>query len=240
MDFARAVPRGRLSASVDYDFAFQRVGKGKINLAVQLDRGHILLEAQGRRYLPYFDLSTIWGFFEPVAYSEAVLRATWSPAVTFGAWASGGYRTYGDTRTTEILQPLTGDGWRANAGARWVPSSSWFANADYSMEFGPGGFMQSGDVSLRFSPSETWGLTASGQTFQQIEEFRVGNGRAVGGGLSLDMGFSQRARLTGGVAVLRHRGGGTSVLSPWNQTRAWTSLRINVGEDPGLANRRGS
>jgi hypothetical protein len=52
--------------------------------------------------------------------------------------------------------------------------------------------------------------------------------------------FGGRARFTGGFSVLRNRDGGTSTLSPWNQTRGWSSLRINVGSDPGLANRRGS
>ena len=239
-DFAAPVPRGRVSGSVDYDFGFNRVGKANLTLAVPLKDGHWLVEAVGRRYLPYFDLTTIWGFFEPVAYSEGVLRATWSPAKTVGAWMSGGYRSYGNTHTTEILRPLTGDGWRGQAGARWLPSQKWFVNADYTFEWGPGGFMQSGDASVRYSPSGVWGVTASGQTFQQIEEFRVGNGRAVGGGLSFDVGFGQRFQLNGGVSMLRHRDGGTSVLTPWNQTRGWTSLRVNVGEDPGLANRRGS
>lgn len=239
-DFTAPVLRSRLDGSVDYDFAFQRVGKAHLTLSVPLDEGHWLVEASGQRYLPYFDLSTIWGFFEPVAYTEGQLRTTWSPAKSFGAWIAGGYRTYGDTHTTEILEPLKGDGWRAEAGARWLPSHAWFFNTDYSLEWGPGGFLQSGDVSLRFSPSEVWGITASGQTFQQIEEFRVGDGRAIGGGLSFDVGFGQRARFTGGFSVLRHRDGGTSTLSPWDQTRGWTSLRINVGRDPGLANRRGS
>lgn len=239
-DFATPVPRGRLSGSLDYDFAFERVGKGNLTLAVPFHQGHWLVELVGRRYLPYFDLSTIWGFFEPVSYSEGEVRATWSPQGTFGAWASGGYRSYGNTHTTEILEPLTGDGWRADAGARWLPSTSWSVDGSYRMEWGPGGFMQSGDASVRYAPSDAWGVTASGQTFQQVEEFRVGNGRAVGGGISFDLGFGERARLAGGLSMIRHRDGGTTTLSPWNQTRGWTSLRINVGEDPGLANRRGS
>lgn len=239
-DFITPVPRGRLSGSLDYDFALHRTGKGHLTLGVPLKDGHWLVEASGRRYLPYFDLSTIWGFFEPVSYTEGEIRATWSPAGTLGAWVSGGYRNYGDTRTTEILQPLTGDGWRTNAGVRWLPADAWSVDGSYRLEWGPGGFMQSADASARYSPTDVWGVTASAQTFQQVEEFRVGNGRAVGGAISFDLGFGQRARLMGGMSVLRHRDGGTTSLSPWNQTRGWTSFRINVGEDPGLANRRGS
>jgi hypothetical protein len=238
-DFTAPVPRGRLSGSMDYDFAFQRAGKGNLTLGMPFDEGHWLLEVTGRRYLPYFDLSTIWGFFEPVSYSEGEVRTTWSPGGALGAWVSGGYRSYGDTHTTEVLQPLTGDGWRANAGLRWLPATTWSVDGTYRLEYGPGGFMQSMDASARYAPSERLGVTASAETFQQVEEFRLGDGRAVGGGLGFDLGFGERARLSGGMSVLRHRDGGTTTLSPWNQTRGWTSLRINVGEDPGLANRRG-
>ena len=55
------VPRGRLSGSLDYDFAWRRVGKSNLTLGVPFDQGHWLVEVSARRYLPYFDLSTIWG-----------------------------------------------------------------------------------------------------------------------------------------------------------------------------------
>jgi hypothetical protein len=238
VDFVTVLPHARVSGSADYDFSFEQWGKSHLTLSMPLADGHWLVEATARRYMPYFQLNTIWGFFEPVAYSEGELRANWSARPNFGMWASGGYRSYGDTHTTKVFERLTDHGWRANAGALWQPTTDWTVDASYRLEWGPGGFLNSGDVSVRYQPTEDLSVSASGSTFQQIDEFRVGEGRAVGGGLSFDWRVLDRASLTGGFSVLRHRDGGNVFTSPWNQNRAWTSLKIDVGEDPGLANRR--
>lgn len=238
LDFVSIFPRVRISGSADYDFSFQQVGKGHLTLSAPLDGGRWLIEITGRRYVPYFQLSTIWGYFNPVSYTEALLRVGWSPAKTLGVWASGGRRTYEDTNTEIIFDPLTDHGWRANAGARWQAAPDWSVNGSYRLEWGPGGFLNSGDVAVRYASSDRLSLSVSGMSFQQIDEFRVGEGRAFGGGLSFDLRVDGRTSLSGGMSILRHRDGGNVFTSPWNQSRGWTSLRVAVGEDPGLANRR--
>lgn len=238
VDVSTVVTGTRVTGSLDYDFGFGHVGKGHLTLGRPLSGGRWLVEASARRYVPYFDLSTIWGFFEPVAYSEAELRASWSPRSTLGGWVSGGWRRYGNANTTIILEPLTDDGWRANAGIRWQPLDDWQLQGSYRLEWGPGSFLNSGDLSARYHHSDRLSATATMTTFQQIEEFRLGDGRAIGGGMSFDLGVTDRTLLSGGLSVLRHRGGGTTSASPWNQTRAWTSLRIELGSDPGLTSRR--
>lgn len=238
VDFSSVGHRARVTGSLDYDFAFDQVGKGNLTVSVPLEGSRWLLEASGRRYVPYFEMSTIWGFFQPVSYTEAEVRSAWSSGSTFAAWVSGGWRRYQDTETSVILQPLTDEGWRANAGLRWQARDAWLLQGSYRLEWGPGGFLNSADVSARYHPSERLSVTASGTTFQHIEEFRLGNGRAYGGGLSFDFGVTGRANLSGGMSMIRHRDEGTLVGSPWNQARGWTSLRIEVGNDPGLAARR--
>lgn len=238
LDFSTVVPGARINGSLDYDMGFGHVGKSHLTVSVPLAEGRVVLETTARRYMPYFDLSTIWGFFEPVAYSEVEARVGWSPGSKFATWLSGGRREYEDANTTAVVDLLTDDGWRANAGMQWRPHDQWRIEGSYRLEWGPGASLTSGDLAARYSPSDRLSVTASGMTFQQIEEFRVGEGRAVGGGLSFDLGVSGRARLAGGVSVLRHRNKGGVQESPWNQTRAWTGLRIEVGDDPGLTARR--
>jgi hypothetical protein len=114
----------------------------------------------------------------------------------------------------------------------------WTLDATYRREWGPGASLTSGDFALRYQPSDRLGLTASATTFNQIEEFRIGEGRAYGGGLSFDVMLVDRVSFAGGASVLRHADGDSAFASPWDQTRGWTSLRIAVGEDPGMANRR--
>jgi hypothetical protein len=74
-------------------------------------------------------------------------------------------------------------------------------------------------------------------TFQQIEEYRLGQGRAFGGGASAEYRFGDRAVFALGASLIRHRDGGNVFTSPWNQGRAWSSLRFELGSDPGLAAR---
>lgn len=238
LDFSTVVPGARINGSLDYDNGFGRVGKSHLTVSLPISDGAWIVEATARRYVPYFDLTTIWGFFEPVGYHEVEARVGWSAGSTFATWVSGGRREYQEANTTEVVNLMTDDGWRTNAGLQWRMHEQWQVEGSYRLEWGPGASMSSGDLSARFSPSDRLSLTATGMTFQQIEEFRVGEGRAHGGGLSFDLGVSPRARLAGGVSVLRHDNEGGVQDSPWNQTRAWTGLRIEVGGDPGLTARR--
>lgn len=236
-DFVTYFPRLRVTGSLDYDFAFARVGKGNLTLAAPFADNRWMLEATAKRYVPYFSLSTIWGFFEPVAYNEAQLRAAWAPTSNFAAWVSGAWRKYGTTNTEVILRPLENVGKRLGAGLRWQPAPKWAVDGSYHLEWGPGSTLNSGDASVRWTPSERVSVALSAMSFQQFEEFRLGEGRAWGGGLSGDVGITERTHLSGGATVLRHRDRNGSVTSPWDQTRAWTSLRILVGDDPGQSGR---
>lgn len=238
LDFTTVMPRFRVSGSADYDFSFEQVGKGHVTVSSPLSGGHWLIEVSGRRYVPYFELSTIWGFFEPVSYSEVLVRTGWSPSTRFGLRMAGGWRTYGDTGTPVVFEPLSDTGWRADVGARLQLDDAWVLDARYQLEWGPGAFLSTGDVSARYQATERLTASANAITFQQIEEFRLGDGRAFGVGVSGDYRFRQDASVSTGVSTIRHRGGDDVFTSRWNQTRAWMSLRFDIGRDPGLANRR--
>ncbi len=225
----------RFTGSADYDFGFGRWGKAHLTVTVPLGREHWLLEATARRYMPYFSMNTIWGYFDPVAYNELQGRLSWSPGSKLGVWATGGMRQYGNAGTAVVLSPLKRKGTRAGAGLTWRPTAAWMLDGDYHLEYGPGGYLSSGDATIRWKPLERLSVAATGTTFQEIEQFRLGDGRAYGGGLNFDLGVTSRASLTGGVTVMRLQDQGGSVDSPWNQTRAWSALRIRVGEDPGLS-----
>jgi hypothetical protein len=235
IDFSRGFPRFRLTGSMDYDFMFEQPGKGHLTVSAPLAGGRWLAEVSARRYVPYFDLSTIWGFFEPVSYSEVTARVGWAPRAELGAWLSGGWRTYGDTETTVILRPMRDTGWRADAGARWRAAPEWSVDGRYQLEWGPGGFLSSADAAVRFDPTERLTVSVNAMTFQQIEEYRLGQGRAFGGGVTAGYELGDRATFAVGASLIRHRDGGNVFTSPWNQGRAWSSLRFDLGRDPGLA-----
>ena len=237
LDMSASLPRVRVTGSIDYDIGFESWGKGHVTLSAPLSEGRWLVEVSANRYRPYFDLSTLWGFFEPVSYSELTTRLGWSPTSKLGAWVSGGWRTYGDTHTAVILQPLRDTGWRGDAGARWALSAQWVVDGRYELEWGPGGFLNSGDAAVRYTPVPRLTASLSALTFQEIEEYRLGQGRAFGLSASAEFEWRDWASLSGGFSMVRYRDGGTVLTSPWNQARAWTGLKVDLGADPGLANR---
>jgi len=237
VDVTSVYPGFRVTAAVDYDFGTARVGKSHMTASFPLLAGRWLLEVTGRRYVPYFDLSTIWGFFRPVSYSEVEVRSAWSGGSNTTFFTSVGWRQYGDAEATVVLRPLQDHGWRGNLGLRWTVSPEWVIQTEYNLDWLPGGFLSALDASARWAHSERLSLTAQFMSFQQIEEFRVGDGRAFGGGLNFDLTVNDRVQLAGGGSVLKHRDGGSVIDSPWNQARGWTSLRVAVGNDPGLGAR---
>src|SRR5690606_7149311 len=84
----------QLSAGVDYDFAFGRIGKSNVNVRMPVSDGGLILELAGSRYVPYFELWTIWGYFSPVAHHEVEGRAAWRARQGLQLRGAVGYRRY--------------------------------------------------------------------------------------------------------------------------------------------------
>jgi hypothetical protein len=138
-----------------------------------------------------------------------------------------------------IFEPMRDTGWRAEAGADWRFAPAWRADGRYQLEWGPGGFLNSADASVRFEATDRLTASLSALSFQQIEEYRLGEGRAFGGSASAEYGWNDRIWLSAGFSLIRHRDGGNVFTSPWNQGRAWSALRFDIGGDPGVADAGG-
>ncbi len=225
----------RLAAGLDYDFAFGHIGKANLNVGVPLADGRVMLEAVGSRYVPYFELWTIWGYFSPVAYHEIEGRAAWRTRDAVQLRGSVGYRRYGDTHTTTIGRRLPDDAVFATLLASWTASPALRLDGSARVERGFGAYLGSGDVSARWSVHERVAVTVDASAFQQIEEFRLGDGVVLGGGAAVDLDVTTYARLSGGAHVYRQSWDNRAGDTDWNQVRAFASLRLGFGRDPGLA-----
>lgn len=221
-----------LEASVDYDIGFDRIGKAHATVRAPVLRG-LTVELTGRRYLPYFEMSTIWGFFSPVGYHEAEGRLTWRPIPEVSAWASGAWRRFEEANATVVLRPLARDGTRIMAGASWRPTRALTVDGSYRMDRGFGAFLSSGDVGLRWQALPRVALSLDGTAFQQIEQFRIGEGVVYGGGASADIALLPNLSILGGANIYRQTFENRPGMEDWNQLRAWTTLRASFGRDPG-------
>jgi hypothetical protein len=235
VDAEAVLPRGiSLDGSLDYDFAFDHIGKAHLTAQLPVPAAHLMLEATVRRYLPYFELWTIWGYFSPVAYREGELRADWRALPSLSVWASGSWRHYDNTDAPVIFEPLKDRSTRLAGGLNWSPPGPWGVEASYTLEEGFGAVLNNGEVSLRWVGRD--GLTASAYltAFQQIEEFRVGSGAVAGGGVTGTAPLFYGAVLQGGIELYRNAFTNRPSATDWNQFRAYAGLRIPIGHDPGM------
>ncbi|HUH12388.1 MAG TPA: hypothetical protein VMK65_04730 [Longimicrobiales bacterium] len=226
-----------VQAALDWDVAFDRIGKAHLTLQLPLQQGRMVLEATARRYLPYFELWTIWGFFSPVAYHEAELQARWTPRPGATVWASGARRAYEDADAPIIFSKLTDDATRFSAGARVRLPGALTAEGSYRLENGFGAYLGSGDAGVSWRPHEALSVGVRGSAFQQIMEFRVGEGVVLGAGAFVNAELTRRIRLAGGMDIYRQAFENRPAAEDWNQTRGWASVEITFGDDPGLAGR---
>jgi hypothetical protein len=238
LDFNTVLPGAvRLRASADYDVPFDRVGKANVTLQRALFDGRVLTEVEARRYVPYFELSTVWGFFSPVPYREARLRVSTGWSRSAGIQLSVAGREYGDASVVSVLQPLEDRGWQAEATGQWSPAERVQLHGSWQIDWGNSAFLHSIDAALRLSLSDAVKLQVSGMSFQQFEAYRLGDGRALGGGVSAEILASERVRVEGGATLLRQDAGRGGADDVWNQTRGWFGLRYTFGNDPALRGR---
>ncbi|NNK63927.1 MAG: hypothetical protein HKO98_12060 [Gemmatimonadetes bacterium] len=227
----------RVEASADYDVPFDRVGKAHLSLQRALFQGRVLAEVTARRYVPYFELSTVWGFFSPVSYREARLKIAAGMSRTAGIEVSLAAREYGDASVSTVFEPLEDRGYQAEVIGRWRPAERVDVQATWQLDWGNSAFLNSLDAAVGLQVHEAVRLRLTGTTFQQFEAFRLGDGRALGGGASLDVRATDRIHVDAGTLILRQDAGRGGSDDVWNQTRGWFGLRYSFGDDPAL--RRG-
>ncbi|HUG40520.1 MAG TPA: hypothetical protein VMM12_08550 [Longimicrobiales bacterium] len=226
----------RMDAALDYDFAFGHVGKAHLRLRSALPDGWGWAQLTGRRYLPYFELWTIWGFFSPVAYHEAEASATitrWRPLTL---WASAAHRVYDDTDAPIVFGGITTTAERLALGARWT-RGPWLAHGEYRLELGFGAVLSSADTELRWRAGDAVTLVARASAFQQIAEFRLGDNVVLGGGLGADLTLPRGLGLRAGADLYRQAYENRQSAADWDQLRAHTILTVPFGAEPGRPGR---
>lgn len=229
-----------LEGSVDWDIGFDRIGKASLTASVPVPSLDLTVRATARRHVPYFEMWTIWGFFDPVGYEEIRLRADWSPQSDVGVWASAALRSYRDTDTELLFGPTGDDGRRLAVGGRWSPDEAWSVSGSYRLEDGFGTYFSSGDLRARWEADDRLEVSVHGSAFQQIQEFRVGEGVVFGGGGAAELSITDAVDLRGGLDVYRQTFENRPGTVDWNQVRGWSALRVSFGGDPGLERRGGS
>lgn len=220
-----------ITAAADYDFGFGRWGKASLSASAGLPAQAMRLQLTARRYVPYFELWTIWGLFSPVAFHEGEVAGAWTPRAALSLSTSVAYRRYEDADAPVIFDPLERDALRWAATADWHPSDAWSLRGAYAWENGAGAFRSSGNARVGWRPAARLELGVRAAADQQIREFRVGVGRlwSLGGDVAWGIG---RTTWTGGLDAYRHSFRNRPGAFDWTQLRGWSALSVALGEEP--------
>jgi hypothetical protein len=125
-------------------------------------------------------------------------------------------------------------------GANWNVMPGLSVDGSYRMDRGFGAFLSSGDVGMHWQALPRLALSLDATAFQQIEQFRIGEGVVYGGGGSVDIAVTPALSLSGGATMYRQSFENRPGIEDWNQLRAWTAVRARFGRDPGMQLRRGA
>ena len=230
------INRATVDLEIKYDLASGNTNLARLALAAPLGAG---LRASGevRKYLPYFDLWTIWGAFSPVGFQEARGRLDWmSSTGRFSARAYGSYLKYGDTNTNALPsgQEIRDDAWRFAAGGRYAFANDLVLDGEYHSDVGYGASRSGGDASLQKTFGRGKYLGIRGTAFESFSEFRVGSGRVIGGGVQGALPLGQ-ANLQASAMLYKHQQSDQPRILDLNQARLNLILEIPIGKDPGMA-----
>ena len=226
-----------VDGELKYDLVAKTTNLARARLSAPLGsglRGSIEL----RKYLPFFELWTIWGAFSPVGFQEVKGRLDWmGSSGRISAHAYGSRRAYEKTYADAPLQyEIRDDAWRVAAGGQITLREDLILGGEYRRDVGYGSSRSGGDFSLQRFFGRNAYLGVRGTAFETFSEFRVGSGQVIGGGITGEAPIGP-ATVQASAMLYRHTQQGRPSLLDLNQARMNLTLEIPIGKDPGLAGR---
>lgn len=226
----RPARRVALTAGGAYDLAMGQWGSADAALTWLGSRATVTVG--GRRYLPFFDLWTIWGAFSPVAFHAYHGAVTLSPRAGLVLRARGERYIYEDAQTADALMPVQDRGWRSELGATWEPTTSWSLSIGHQAEFGPGAASLGYDGRLQWRPFESLTIGAHAASLRRPLELRFSDAALTMFGGDVDWRAGQAWRFGASVTqVQEDRERPDAATMSWDQLRVAFRVSLLFGTD---------
>ncbi len=229
------VPEVSLLGHADYDLAANWWGKAGLTAGWNVIP-QVYLEGRLFRYRPVFSLQTIWLAFSPVPYSAWGVATGLYPVNGLSIKIEVERRQYGETEAEVPFFATTDRDWRVGGYVSWRPGDwlgvEWDIDGGYWRNWGFGAALNSGDLRVGMRPHEQLSLGLRFSAFQQLEEFRVDEGRVWG------IGGDVRWRTRPGtvwfsVDNYEHDRRNNGAMRDWSQQRAALGFSYYLGSEPG-------
>lgn len=180
----RPLSRVSVTAGAAYDLAMANWGSADATLTWMAPIATVSVGA--RRYLPFFELWTIWGAFSPVAFHAWHGAVTAAPLAGLTLHVRGERYQFDDTGTFTGLVQVEDRGWRVESGATWEANRHWVLSAGHQAEFGPGASALGYDARLTWQPNESFSIAAHGATLRRPLELRFNDATLAVYGADID------------------------------------------------------
>ena len=229
-DISALLGRVSVDAAAKYDIAYGEFNEARITVTSPIAAG-FEVSAQGRRYLPFFELWTIWGAFSPVGFAEARGTVRWSsPRLGLSLEAAGGYRKYEETNAGAQFVRIKDYGWTVSGRATWG-WRGWYADGGYRAITGFGAVRYGGDVLLGRTFGNGTYVGLRGTSTQTFGEFRVGETFVNGGGIDGSIAIGDFS-VIGSYGIYRLSNENTPSTNDWTQNRAYIGVAYRFGIEP--------
>lgn len=226
----RPMPRVSVLAGAAYDFSTQEFGSADASVAWMGPIATVTLGA--RRYLPFFDLWTIWGAFSPVAFHAWHGAATVTPITGLTLHIRGERYRFEGSGSLSGLVDTEDRGWRVETGGTWEPSPQWSVSVAHHSEFGPGASSLGYDARATWHPTPTLALTAHGATLRRPLELRFSDATLAVLGAEVDWQPTARWRIgVGATRVDEQRDRPDAAAMDWDQWRLSARITVLHGTD---------
>lgn len=225
---------GELEGSIEADLASRVVNDATIRVRYD-PSSRISLAAFARQYVPFFELWTIWGAFDPVGFRETGLTGSWHASGRLARIQTRfSYRRYPETHVDQVFGSYRDDGWRASVTGTLGLAPSWTAQGSYLVDIGFGAAKSQALLRVQRALHRGMYVAANATAFQTSYELRVPEGTVLGLGADAQMRLSTRSRVTALATWYRHTGRGQAPEPDWSQVRATVRLDWVIGPEPGL------
>jgi hypothetical protein len=226
----RPLRRVSVVAGAAYDFSIADWGSADASLAYMAPMATITLGA--RRYLPFFDLWTIWGAFSPIAFHAWHGAVTVTPLPGLTVQGRGERYRFEGSGSLSGLVETEDRGWRVETGATWEPTTRWSVSIGHQSEFGPGAASLGYDGRATWRPTPTLDVSAHVATLRRPLELRFSDATLNVVGAAIDWRPTARWRFgIGATRVDEQRDRPDAAAVDWDQWRLSARVTVLHGTD---------
>ena len=226
----RPLRRVSFTGGAAYDLAMQHWGSADATLSYMAPVATLSIGA--RRYLPFFDLWTIWGAFSPVAFHAWHGGITATPIEGLTLHGRGERYQFEESGAVSGLVHVEDQGWRMEGGVVWQPDTAWSFALGHQAEFGPGASSLGYDARVTWRPREQLAVTVHAATLRRPLELRFSDATLAIYGGEVDWRPGPHWRLGLGLTrVDEQRDRPDAAAMDWDQWRFTARITVLRGTD---------